>query len=103
MTKGIKWWDYSNHFINLNGRICLEGLLVFSIGGLLFVYIAGPALDNLLKRLSKKLAIVIAAILVLIFAGDMVYSHFHPNVGKGITDYGEKKSEYIIEEERKCL
>lgn len=100
LTKGIKWWDYSNHFINLNGRICLEGLLVFSIGGLLFVYIAGPALDNLLKRLSKKLAIVIAAILVLIFAGDLVYSHFHPNVGKGITDYGEKKTEYIIEEKQ---
>ena len=24
--KGMKWWDYTGYFLNLNGRICLEGL-----------------------------------------------------------------------------
>lgn len=32
---GMKWWDYSDYFLNLNGRICVEGLLVFGIGGML--------------------------------------------------------------------
>ncbi len=30
--KNAKWWDYSDLPLNLHGRICLEGLLVFGIG-----------------------------------------------------------------------
>jgi len=90
LTKGIKWWDYSNYFLNLNGRICFEGLFVFCIAGVFAVYVAGPALDNLLNRISDKKKWTVAAILVAIFAADMAYSHKHPNVGKGITDYGKK-------------
>ena len=30
-TGGTKWWDYSGYFLNLNGRICLEGALVFGL------------------------------------------------------------------------
>ena len=30
---GIRWWDYSGHFLNLNGRICLLGAIVFGLGG----------------------------------------------------------------------
>ena len=90
ITKGMKWWDYSNHFLNLNGRICFEGLLVFMLAGLAAVYILGPALDDLLNRVSKKIRWIIAAVLVAIFSCDLVYSHYVPNVGRGITDYGKK-------------
>ena len=31
--KGMKWWDYSGYFLNLHGKICLEGLIVFGLGG----------------------------------------------------------------------
>ena len=87
LTKGIRWWDYSNYFLNINGRVCLEGLLIFSIGGFLFVYVAGPALDNLLNRIPKKIRITAAIILCTAFGADLVYSHYFPNTGKGITDY----------------
>ena len=30
---GIRWWDYSGHAWNLNGRICLLGAVVFGLGG----------------------------------------------------------------------
>lgn len=90
ITKGMKWWDYSNHFLNLNGRICFEGLLVFMLAGLAAVYILGPALDDLLNRVSKKIRWIVAAVLVAIFSCDLVYSHYVPNVGRGITDYGKK-------------
>lgn len=29
---GMHWWDYSGYFLNLNGRICAEGLFVFGVG-----------------------------------------------------------------------
>lgn len=86
MTKGMKWWDYSHNFMNLNGRICLEGLLTFAIAGLLFVYIAGPALDNKLNKLDMKVKLPLAIILCAAFGTDLIYSHYHPNAGKGITN-----------------
>lgn len=83
---GLRYWDYSSFFMNLNGRICLEGALTFAIGGFIFVYIASPFLDNLLAKIQKKQKLAAAAILLVLFSIDVVYSHFHPNEGRGITD-----------------
>ncbi len=89
---GEKWWDYSGYFLNLNGRICAEGLLVFGLGGMAAVYAIAPALDNLIKRINTKLVITISIILVTAFTIDNIYSSKHPNMGDGITHY---KSSYI--------
>ncbi|MCO7120935.1 DUF975 family protein [Ihubacter massiliensis] len=88
MTKGIKWWDYSGYLLNLNGRICLEGLLTFAIAGCAFIYLIAPKLDTMLNRIPKGTRFGICGILILLFGADTVYSHFHPNTGEGITDYG---------------
>lgn len=87
---GQRWWDYTGYFLNINGRICAEGLLTFGLGGLAIVYLLAPALDNLLSRIdARKLGIVAAVLLVLLvlYCADQVYSAQHPNVGAGITDY----------------
>ena len=39
---GIRWWDYSGHAWNLNGRICLLGAVVFGLGGTGLVYLTIP-------------------------------------------------------------
>ena len=39
---GMKWWDYSGYLLNLNGRVCAEGLIVFGIGAMFTVYFAAP-------------------------------------------------------------
>lgn len=93
---GKKWWDYSGYFLNLHGRICAEGLLVFGLGGLAIVYLVAPALDNQLKRANKKILAVIAGILLVCYIGDQTYSSKHPNEGKGITDY-ETVTEWRME------
>ncbi|MBQ6468893.1 MAG: DUF975 family protein [Lachnospiraceae bacterium] len=87
ITKGMRWWDYTGYFLNLNGRICGEGLLVFALGGMAAVYLLLPILDNLWSRLNHKVLAVVSLVLVAAFMADMVYSHFVPNVGEGITDY----------------
>lgn len=84
---GMKWWDYSGYFLNLNGRICAEGLLTFGVGGMLIVYVLAPFLDNLIRRIPLKAVIASGMLLVCVFTADQVYSSGHPNVGKGITDY----------------
>lgn len=89
---GMKWWDYSGYFLNLNGRICAEGLLVFGLGGLLVVYLIAPAFDNFLKKINYKFLGVLAACLVLLFAVDQTYSNHHPNVGRGISSARKVKN-----------
>jgi len=84
---GKKWWDYSGYFLNLNGRICAEGLLVFGIGGMVIVYIAAPLLDNCIQRIPKAALVWCCVVLVCLYVGDGVYSAAYPNEGKGITDY----------------
>lgn len=82
---GIKWWDYSGYFLNLDGRICAEGLLVFGIGGFAVVYLIAPALDNLFRKMKPAAVIVICAILLSVFVCDQIYSLKYPNEGEGIT------------------
>ena len=92
---GTKWWDYSGYFLNIQGRVCAEGLLVFGIGGIILVYILAPLIDNVLQKINpKKLAIICCSLLCL-FIFDHIYSHYYPNEGKGITDI-----EMIVKEVR---
>lgn len=93
LTKHTKWWDYSGYFLNLNGRICAEGLLVFMLGGMAIVYALGPVIDNWLRKVNKKVLMTVCIILLSLFAVDLVYSSKHPNTGKGITDYACEKVE----------
>lgn len=87
----LKYWDYTGYFLNLHGRICLEGLLLFGIGGCGFVYLLAPLLDNFYKKIKPKLKTALCIILILLFSIDFIYSSIVPNTGKGISQ------EYIQE------
>lgn len=82
---GLRWWDYKDMPLQIHGRVCVEGLLVFGLGGLLIVYLGAPLLDNQFQKLSKKTRVLLCGLLLLVFAGDMIYSFFVPNIGFGIT------------------
>lgn len=86
---GQKWWDYSGYFLNIHGRVCAEGLLVFGLGGVAIVYILAPLLDDYFRRIPSKIVLPLCLVLLICFFGDQIYSHKHPNMGKGITDYTE--------------
>ena len=87
LSSGMRWWDYTGYFLNLDGRICGEGLAVFCAGGMAAVYLGVPVIDARVTRLKPKVLISVCLVLLALFAGDVVYSHYVPNTGKGITDY----------------
>ena len=97
VTKGMRWWDYTGYFLNLNGRICGEGLMVFAIGGMAAVYLALPVLDAMLSRVNSKILIPVCIVLLIAYGADMVYSHYVPNAGAGITDYSAYEQTGYIE------
>ena len=86
---GIRWWDYTGYYLNLNGRICGEGLIVFALGGMAAVYLLVPIIDAAVTRLNPKILIPICVVLLICFTVDLVYSQISPNTGKGITDYDQ--------------
>ena len=93
LSRGMRWWDYTGYFLNLNGRICGEGLAVFALGGMAAIYLLVPIIDAAVIRIKPKVLIPVCVVLMVIFSADWVYSQFKPNMGAGITDY--KKSETV--------
>ena len=61
-------WDYSDKFLNLNGRICLEMSLIFTIAGLLMMYLFLPLTEKIYKKLGKsvKYINIILSIIMII-------------------------------------
>lgn len=82
---GMRWWDYGGYFLNLHGRVCAEGLLIFGLGGMAAVYAVGPALDNLFRKMKRGVLVGVSVALLVLFGADQAYSGAHPNTGKGIT------------------
>ena len=75
-------------FANLNGRVCLAGLLAFAFGGFLGIYILGPMIKRWVERLGKKRTKILCTVLVTAFVIDIICCKiFGPNSGAGI---GEK-------------
>ena len=70
----VRWWDYSDRPFNLNGRICLEALIVFGIGGTLVTLIFSPALYHILSSLPDVALYALALILVVALLADAFLS-----------------------------
>ena len=82
---GVRWWDYSDMLVHIEGRVCLEGLLIFGIGGLFIVYIAAPRLDDFFMKHTLAARRFLCTLLILLFAANTFVSFISPNMGFGIT------------------
>lgn len=75
---GVKWWDYSHMFLNINGRTCL--FYAVSWGGLAIVLLkfVNPYVDKFIDILRQKKAIfqVAAVLLIAFFSVDAVISGY---------------------------
>jgi len=89
-TKNVRYWDYSNYFINLNGRVCLEGSIIFGLAGCIVMYIGEPFFLKIFNKIPYLAKLIICFSLLTLFIIDNIYSQFYPNTGEGIT-YTEKK------------
>ena len=87
--KGVRWWDYSEYIFNINGRICLYGAVFFGFCGCFCIYILGPMLDDMIKKLPQKIILFLCIGFLFVFCFDLIYSNFKPNIGEGITYYSK--------------
>lgn len=74
----IKLWDYTNDFMNLNGRISLFYSISWGFIAIIFIYIILPLLNSLTKKISKKIPYTLQSFFVkfsiIFFLIDIIYS-----------------------------
>ncbi len=73
------WWDYTNEFFNLNGRISVLFSFVWGVSAILFINHIHPFMKKQLnKRIIKKIPVLIQStiikILCLIYIVDTILS-----------------------------
>lgn len=74
----LKWWDYSNDFLNINGRICLSFALVWGIIAIIVVNFIHPFTEKILNKFLYKIPPLIVdytvKVMIIIITIDAVLS-----------------------------
>ena len=70
----VKWWDYSDRFLNINGRVCLYYSIFWGFLGLILIKVINPKVDmfiNFIKeKLNNKILKIIIKLSIIIFVID---------------------------------
>ena len=62
----VRWWDYSDKFLNINGRICFLYSLYWGAVGLYLMKSLNPNIDKMINYFRSKINIKFARISVVI-------------------------------------
>lgn len=71
----MRWWDYSHHHFQLNGRICLLNSTLFGLACLVLRYVVHPrVMEPILWLFDHGLAVPLALALFALYVTDIVLS-----------------------------
>lgn len=73
---GVRYWDYSNQPLNLNGHICLGSSLAWGGFSILMVYVIHPPVQSLIERIPPILQQLLAYGITIAATADFMQS-FH--------------------------
>ena len=99
----MRWWDYSNNFLNLNGYICLKFMLLFGLFSLVGVYFINPFFDYLYYLLDNSLIIIISISLIIIYLIDIIISNILLFKVKNEIPLKERNNTALIISKKKML
>lgn len=66
-----RWWDYSNDFLNINGRICFKHSIMWGFLSLVFVKYIHPPIIEAFKSIDKNLIFIASISFLIIFLYDV--------------------------------
>jgi uncharacterized membrane protein len=72
-----KWWDYSARRFNINGRVCLEGALVFGVMSVLLIKYIHPLIVRLIGLLPPDILMLACVIVFAAFILDTIVTVSH--------------------------
>lgn len=71
---GARFWDYSKFPLNIQGRVCLYGAVLFGMGAVFICRVAAPALFTALKSIPGPVLTVAAISCALVLAIDTAFT-----------------------------
>lgn len=119
----MRWWDYSSHKYNLNGRVCLLNSTLFGMMLLALVYFIHPICRNFVEHIPYIYIEIFLVIFTILFSVDFVFTlislirrkriidkmradieefqvQFEENMQRNISEF-EEKMEQIQEQKEK--
>lgn len=66
-----RWWDYSNNFLNLHGRICLRHTCYWAIFAFAYVYVIAPMYQYALSFVPQNVRTIAVLVILAVLAVDL--------------------------------
>jgi uncharacterized membrane protein len=103
-----RWWDYSHYPLNLQGRICLYGCLIFGGANVTLLKVVHPYVMNLTGAISSNAIQISSILLFLMILLDTVFTTIHiyslnvklKNIQDSVTIRINNSISYIVEKRR---
>ena len=70
----MRWWDYSKHRFNLNGRVCMLNSVLFGILCVVLITIIHPLTTRLILLIPTTVSLIVTIALFIAFSVDTVVS-----------------------------
>ena len=70
----VRYWDYSNHKVQLNGYICLSSSIAWGFFSIMLIRFLHPPVGRLLNRVPDIIVDPLALIMAILFTIDVVQS-----------------------------
>ena len=72
----IKWWDYSNYPLNINGRVCIIFSIFWGILTICLNKVINPTVDKIVEKIPQKFLHITTIILIIFIAIDFFITGF---------------------------
>lgn len=69
---GYRWQDYSEFFLNINGRVYAGGSVFCALIGCAFIYYLAPKWTNLYMKLGRSKRIFVSIVLCILLVSDLI-------------------------------
>ena len=78
MLFGLRWWDYSNDFLNIQGRVSLLYSIFWGVIGLILLEKLHPYIQDKIQKITKgntnNIQRIVCFLLIGILIADTVFS-----------------------------
>lgn len=98
-----RWWDYHKFKFNINGRICLETLLPFTILGQIILRYASPFFIGVIENIETPWIHIIIVSIIAIFAADISISYNIIHSFKKISNEAKDNTEEITKRVKEII
>ncbi len=69
-----RWWDYSENFLNLHGRICFKHTCYWGLFSFIFVYAVSPIYRYLIGFIPQNIRNIAVYVILVVFLVDLAFT-----------------------------